>query len=185
MIPKFQSQDLADHCIKLPNQLNCNTKFSEELSVFVNRTRRISGYESFSISSDVYNKRALIHRIDTLLADSSCPESYELRVSEEEISIAASDREGVVWALVSLYWMIRRSKGLLQCGIYKDAPKLHWRGFLLDSCRHFCPVEVVKSMIEQCSLRKINRLHWHFPGSLPCYKSPGIRQFPIRVLQKM
>ncbi len=42
-----------------------------------------------------------------------------------------------------------------------DAPRFGWRGFMIDSCRHFLPVEVVKRVVDALALYKFNRLHWH------------------------
>ena len=32
---------------------------------------------------------------------------------------------------------------------------------MLDACRHFIPVDVVKKQIDALALFKVNRLHWH------------------------
>ena len=43
----------------------------------------------------------------------------------------------------------------------EDAPRFGWRGFMIDSGRHFLPVETIKRVIDAISLLKFNRLHWH------------------------
>ena len=43
----------------------------------------------------------------------------------------------------------------------KDYPRFSWRGYMLDSCRHFWPIETVKRMIELISMQKQNIFHWH------------------------
>lgn len=43
----------------------------------------------------------------------------------------------------------------------KDHPRYAWRGFLLDSGRHFMPVDTVKRVVAALALYKMNRLHWH------------------------
>lgn len=47
------------------------------------------------------------------------------------------------------------------CVSVKDEPRFGYRGFMLDPCRHFIPVENVKKQIDVLSLFKVNRLHWH------------------------
>ncbi len=45
--------------------------------------------------------------------------------------------------------------------VIKDHPRYAWRGFMIDACRHFLPVDVVKRVIDAIALYKFNRLHWH------------------------
>ena len=87
------------------------------------------------------------------------PEAYRLRVAGEGIQIEAADDRGLCWALVTLA-ALTEDGGLPFCEI-EDAPRFAYRGFLLDSVRHFFPVETVKSLIEMTSMVKINAFHWH------------------------
>lgn len=43
----------------------------------------------------------------------------------------------------------------------EDKPRFGYRGFHLDVCRHFLPVEAVKRQIDVMSLFKMNTLHFH------------------------
>jgi hexosaminidase len=87
-------------------------------------------------------------------------EGYRLRISKERgIQLEAATEQGLCWALTTLY-TLRVDGGFLCCDIM-DAPAYPYRGILLDSARHFWPVETVKEFIEAISLVKINTLHWH------------------------
>ncbi|KAG7030740.1 Beta-hexosaminidase 1, partial [Cucurbita argyrosperma subsp. argyrosperma] len=57
----------------------------------------------------------------------------------------------------------------------KDSPRFSYRGLLIDTSRHFLPVDVIKHIIESMSYAKLNVLHWHmvdeesFPLEVPSY----------------
>ncbi|KAE7996850.1 hypothetical protein FH972_001539 [Carpinus fangiana] len=57
----------------------------------------------------------------------------------------------------------------------RDKPRFAYRGLLLDTSRHFLPINVIKQIIESMSYAKLNVLHWHiideqsFPLEVPSY----------------
>jgi hexosaminidase len=86
-------------------------------------------------------------------------EGYHLHVTRERgIQVEAASDRGVCWALTTLYTLTEG--GSVPCCDVTDAPRFPYRGVLLDSVRHFFPVETVKAFIEAVSLAKINALHW-------------------------
>ena len=46
-----------------------------------------------------------------------------------------------------------------------DEPRFRWRGLMLDSARHFLPLEALLSMLDAMSYNKLNVLHWHVSDS--------------------
>ncbi|UOB18388.1 beta-N-acetylhexosaminidase [Abyssalbus ytuae] len=42
-----------------------------------------------------------------------------------------------------------------------DKPRFPWRAFMLDESRHFKGAEVVKKLLDQMALLKMNVFHWH------------------------
>ena len=93
--------------------------------------------------------------------NSSLPdEGYHLHVTEERgIQVETAAEAGLCWALTTLYTLLE--DGSVPCCDIMDAPRFPYRGLLLDSVRHFFPVETVKAFIEAMSLAKLNVLHWH------------------------
>ncbi|MDH3252581.1 MAG: family 20 glycosylhydrolase [Ignavibacteria bacterium] len=43
----------------------------------------------------------------------------------------------------------------------EDSPRFPWRGLLMDVCRHWMPMEVVKRNLDAMAAVKLNVLHWH------------------------
>ncbi len=49
----------------------------------------------------------------------------------------------------------------MQRGVIEDYPAFAWRSFMLDEARHFKGKEVVKQLLDEMALLKMNIFHWH------------------------
>ena len=104
--------------------------------------------------------------------DASQPsEGYALDISEEKITIKASDGSGAFYAAQTLRQLLpvtlervnsmpEKSISIRQVQIV-DAPKFKYRGMHLDVARHFFDKEFVKEYIANLSMLKMNYFHWH------------------------
>lgn len=99
----------------------------------------------------------------TFETDTSIPaEGYRMTVTPEGVTIAAWDENGKFYGMQTLMQLSQGQKEFaVPCGVYEDAPRFPYRGFMIDSGRHFFPVEAVKKMIVQAAQLKLNVLHWH------------------------
>ena len=98
-------------------------------------------------------------KIQTLGED----ESYKLDVTSSGVKLSASTALGVIHGLQTLLQLVAPSRqGLAAPAVHiEDAPRFPWRGLLLDSCRHWMPLDVVKRTLDGMEAVKMNVLHFH------------------------
>lgn len=94
------------------------------------------------------------------------PEAYQLDVSPKNALISAADPRGLFNGAVTLWQLASpQSTAVAEVRIpavrINDAPRLRWRGLLLDSSRQFQSVAFIKRYIDFMALHKLNVLHWH------------------------
>jgi len=107
-------------------------------------------------------------------------ESYTLKIKQDEngsmlkVEITAKTYFGCRHALETLSQLVvfDELKGSLvmpSSVTIEDEPAFSYRGVLLDTCRHFLPVWMIKKTITAMSYVKMNRLHLHLTdtGSFP------------------
>ncbi len=90
-------------------------------------------------------------------------ESYALDVSATQARIQAATAEGAIHGLATFVQLIQPGPNGFQVGAVhiEDRPRFPWRGLMLDVCRHWMPVEVVKRNLDAMAAVKLNVLHWH------------------------
>ena len=86
-------------------------------------------------------------------------EAYELKIENGAAKIAASSKAGVFYAAATLSQL--RQSGAVGDMLIRDEPAYPYRGFLIDSCRHFYGVNELKRVIDAAARFKLNRFHWH------------------------
>ncbi len=90
-------------------------------------------------------------------------ESYLLSVSAQQARLKAATVVGALRGLETLLQLVARdaSGAYLPLADIADKPRFAWRGLLIDVCRHWQPVEVVKRNLDAMAAVKLNVLHWH------------------------
>ncbi|XP_061372251.1 beta-hexosaminidase 1-like [Gastrolobium bilobum] len=115
-------------------------------------------------------------------------ESYSLFVSKAkehsvagEVTIEANTVFGALRGLETFSQLCSFDYTTKTVQIYKapwsirDKPRFAYRGLMLDTSRHYLPIDVIKQIIESMSYAKLNVLHWHiidkesFPLEIPTY----------------
>jgi len=98
-------------------------------------------------------------------------EGYELTVSNNSVVIRAPTTAGLFYGAQSLLQLLPPEIFSLQpvtgvpwtipCVYIKDWPRFPWRGWMLDSVRHFFTKDEVKRFLDAMAMQKLNVFHWH------------------------
>src|SRR5262249_3757077 len=90
-------------------------------------------------------------------------ESYALDVTANNATLRAKTVVGAIRGLETFLQLEDADRnGFFFTGAHiEDAPRFKWRGLLLDVCRHFEPIELVKRTLDGMAVVKLNVLHWH------------------------
>lgn len=90
-------------------------------------------------------------------------EGYQLKVTPDEIIIAAAHRKGALHGLFTLLQLqqIQPDQQYIPAVEITDKPAFVYRGMHLDVSRHFFPVPFIKKYIDLLALYKFNTFHWH------------------------
>ncbi len=90
-------------------------------------------------------------------------EAYQLRISTEKINLKAETDLGVLRGLETLLQLLAADENgyYFPQLIINDEPRFVWRGLLIDVCRHFLPLEVIKRNLDAMAAVKLNVLHLH------------------------
>jgi len=88
-------------------------------------------------------------------------EGYHLRVDAGGALIEAGDVAGLARGAATFRQLIDRHTGAAIAADITDAPRYGWRGLLLDTVRHFMPLDAIRRTIDAMALGKLNVLHLH------------------------
>lgn len=98
-------------------------------------------------------------------------EGYTLEVSTDKVEVKAKTPQGLFYGMQSFMQLLpaeienqEKVSGIAwtaQNVSIKDEPRFHYRGLMIDVCRHFMEIEDIKRQIDIMAIFKINRLHWH------------------------
>ena len=114
-------------------------------------------------ASDGAAKGAIQFRIGTPATKVS-PEGYSLRINGNGILVEAADARGLFYGAMSLWQLLAAAPSAevtLPAMQIDDAPRFNWRGFMLDSARHFQSIEDIKLILDAMATHKLNTFHWH------------------------
>jgi len=90
-------------------------------------------------------------------------ESYSLTVSSSQITLTAETDIGALRGLETVLQLLdANGEGyFFPAMIVEDRPRFPWRGLMMDVCRHFMPVDVIKRNLDGMAAVKMNVFHWH------------------------
>ncbi len=145
-------------------------KTDQRLKDYIYRAmRRLEGRTVMPFSRDVSeNNDSAQLLIETNSTGNAIPqlgddESYKLEIGNNQAKISAPNAVGAMRGLETFLQLLEGD----QSGFYfpavsiDDKPRFAWRGLMIDSARHFQPLEVIKRNLDGMAAVKLNVLHWH------------------------
>ncbi|MBR8729241.1 hypothetical protein IX332_000555 [Porphyromonas levii] len=172
---KSSVQELSEHpsLIPLPNQLEWKSL----------RAFTLDSKSMVSIPEEVPNRELLVEQLNETLSahgwspialttndakaairvvmDKELPEdTYTLDTdASQKVRIIAGSTAAVGYAIQTLRQLVT-DKGIAEVKI-ADAPRLEYRGVMLDVSRHYMSVDFIKQLLDEMQYYKFNRFHWH------------------------
>jgi hexosaminidase len=96
----------------------------------------------------------------------SSPDAYTLDVGADGVRVAAGNAKGLYYGAATLAQLLTSgdagaARVRLPALHIDDAPRFGWRGFMLDSARHFQSVDEIKRLLDAMAQLKLDVFHWH------------------------
>jgi hexosaminidase len=90
-------------------------------------------------------------------------ESYVLEVTTTGAKLSAPTPLGAIHGLQTFLQLVEVSPGgfAAPAVTIQDKPRFPWRGLMIDSARHFIPLDVIRRNIDGMEAVKMNVFHWH------------------------
>ena len=135
--------------------------------IFLNDLRRHTGSLplDFNISNDPGNAQLKVksEHPSKPVQDLGEDESYTLEVTSSGAELNAPTTLGVIRGLQTFLQLVEVTpQGFaVPAVVIQDKPRFAWRGLMIDSGRHFMPVEVIKRNLGGMAAVKMNVFHWH------------------------
>jgi hexosaminidase len=126
---------------------------------FVDLLQRTGGVALSATAGDA-DERSISFSLQAREGDQVGEEAYSLTVSPERIAISSHSPRGLFYGAVTLWQLAAASPSIPALEI-DDAPRLRWRGLLLDSARHYQSPQFIRKLIDTMALHKLNVLQWH------------------------
>jgi hexosaminidase len=90
-------------------------------------------------------------------------ESYHLKITPTGVELSAANPLGILHGLQTFLQLVHITpQGFaVPAATIDDEPRFAWRGLMIDSGRHFMPVDVIERNLDGMEAVKLNVFHWH------------------------
>ncbi len=90
-------------------------------------------------------------------------ESYHLKVTPAGVELTAANPLGILHGLQTFLQLVHITpQGFAApAAIIDDEPRFAWRGLMIDSGRHYMPMDVIERNLDGMEAVKLNVFHWH------------------------
>jgi hexosaminidase len=132
---------------------------------FLDRLHRQTGILIMTKGGDPAKATLVVHtdKASKEVQELGEDESYALEVTPQGAKIDAANPLGVLRGLQTFLQLVEVSpSGFAAPAVnIKDQPRFAWRGLMIDSSRHFTPLDVLKRNLDGMEAVKLNVFHWH------------------------
>jgi len=164
---KFGNGQLAiDTSFAVGLDSHADARLRKTVRIFLDDLRRHTGMLPLDFSiAPPETAQLVIHcdRSSKEVVELGEDESYKLQVTPSRAELSAPTTLGVMRGLQTFLQLIEMTpQGFAVPAVeIQDQPRFPWRGLMIDSGRHFMPVEVVERNLDAMAAVKLNVLHWH------------------------
>jgi hexosaminidase len=90
-------------------------------------------------------------------------ESYHLEITPSKVQLSAANPLGILHGLQTFLQLVKTTpQGFVAPSVtIDDSPRFPWRGLMIDSGRHFMPLDVIRQNLDGMEAVKLNVFHWH------------------------
>ncbi|CAN5337855.1 hypothetical protein BH10PSE19_BH10PSE19_00450 [soil metagenome] len=136
---------------------------------FSESIHKATGYHLELITKPVTVSNVIVFRQQAVMLKDA-QEAYKLTVAPEKIVINANTAAGYFYAIQSLRQLLpaivfaqnkQNGPWIIPALEIIDYPRFTYRGLMLDSARHFMPIERIKRLLDLMAMHKLNVFHWH------------------------
>jgi hexosaminidase len=132
---------------------------------FLNDLRRQTGMLPLDMKVGDVSKATLVVSADHQSRDVQVlgeDESYSLEINGSGAKVTAPTSLGVTYGLQTFLQLVRTTAdGFAVPALnIQDKPRFPWRGLMIDSPRHFIPLDVLKRNLDGMAAVKMNVFHW-------------------------
>ena len=169
--PNFIIHKSGDYEVSEATKLVYSIALSKEAKYFLDILRNEFGLSlEEKITNPAINETGIVIEMDASQMSELGDEGYTLMINKDGVFITGATTNGVFYGLQSLRQLFQ--KGMYSSdkfvGTYKlprveirDKPRFAWRSFMLDVSRHFYDTSVIKKLLDEMALLKMNVFHWH------------------------
>ncbi|MBS1853072.1 MAG: family 20 glycosylhydrolase [Acidobacteria bacterium] len=132
---------------------------------FLEQLRRQTGMVALDMKT-VHEAGELAIQIDGVareIPELGEDESYSLIVTSNGATLRAPTTLGAMHGLQTFLQLVRITpQGFATPAVsIQDKPRFPWRGLMIDSGRHFMPLDMIRRNLDGMEAVKLNVLHWH------------------------
>ncbi len=90
-------------------------------------------------------------------------ESYTLEITASGAKLNAPATRGALHGLQTFLQLVENTSSgfAVPAASIQDSPRFPWRGLMIDSARHFMPLDVIRRNLDGMAAVKLNVFHWH------------------------